>query len=115
MQLTPLRLPAPQPGEVVFREPEKGAPMLARRTREDDRVVYRGRDGEVLHAYDTRLYGAVTHTYEERTVGDALISGPAREITLTDGGGATEVTADDGSHARSGTLDAWALHGRSQP
>ncbi len=107
VQLTPVTLgEAPRAGETVLPAPPRGAPRLVRRGEEGGLVVYRDRAGRVVHRYDPRLYANVTHTYEERTVGDALVSGPARQITLTDADGATAVTADDGSHALAGSVDA---------
>lgn len=108
-RLTPVRLDvAPARGEVVLPVPPKGAPALVRRAEEGGFVVYRDRAGAEVHRYDQRLYaGTLTHTYEERTVGDALVTGPARDVTLTDAAGATSLTADDGTHALSGAVDAW--------
>ncbi len=47
------------------------------------------------HALDetgTRLYDTVEVTHLERTIGDAEVTSPAREVTVTDAGGTTAVT-----------------------
>ncbi len=107
LSLTPLSLrDAPRAGERVLPGVDKGSPRLVRRATEGSLVVYRDRSNAVVHRYDPRAYGDLSSTYEERTVGDALLTGPARAVTLTDTSGATDVSADDGGHALSGPVEA---------
>lgn len=100
---------APRPGEVVL-PVERGGRLayvpVTRVTRGDD-VLFVGRDGEVAHRWTERRHLDLTH--EERTVGDAIVTDPAREVTVTDDTGG-ELTGDDGSHGRTSPYDV-ALEG----
>lgn len=105
VRLTPLgSLPAPRPGEVVVADPARGFGRLARITRTSTSVRARDRQGAEIFAWDPRRFDNVTVTHEETTVGDALVTDPARGVTVTDESGAVEITADDGSHTLGGAL-----------
>jgi hypothetical protein len=109
ISLTPLSLThGPRAGERVLPGVDKGSPRLVRRATEGGLVVYRDRSNTVVHRYDPRAYGDLSSTYEERTVGDALLTGPARAVTLTDTSGATDVTADDGGAIAADTAVPYA-------
>ncbi|MFT5686096.1 MAG: hypothetical protein ACI8RZ_007051, partial [Myxococcota bacterium] len=106
VQLTPVRLPVtPRAGEVVFVDDE-GRPWLTTRQTDGPDVVYRDRAGGEVHRYDTRLYSDVFVSHEARTVGDAIVESPARNIAIEDGDGNLVYTDADGSHSLSGTLSA---------
>ena len=106
VRLTPMRLSqTPRAGEVVFVDVE-GQPWLTTRTEEGFHVVYLGRDGEEVHRYDTRMFDEVLVSHEERTVGDAIVTSPARNIAVQDDNGTVENTDDDGIHSRTGSITA---------
>ncbi len=94
------------PGERIVPLPS-GHAVLAFRVLMSDEVRYVDRLGATVWSYDPRRFSALSVEYEPTTVGDALMTGPARLVTMTDSSGATALTATDGSHALSGTLDAW--------
>jgi hypothetical protein len=103
----------PLPGERVLALPLSRGPgpastgisaTLGTVQAEGPHVVWRGRDGLELHRHDSRSWATVTLEHEERTVGDAVVQSPAREVTVLDASGASSVTADDGSHGLSGEL-----------
>ncbi len=105
VRLTPIgRLPAPRAGEVIVADPTRGFGRLARITRTPTSVRARDRQGVEIFAWDPRRFDSVTVTHEETTVGDALVTDPARGVTVTDTTGAVEITADDGSHTLGGAL-----------
>ncbi len=105
VRLTPIAgLPTPRRGEVVVADPDRGYGRLATVTRAADVVRAVDRDGREVYAYDPRRFADVQVEHEEYTVGDALVTDPARGITVTDASGATATTADDGSHGLSGAL-----------
>ena len=114
VQLTPIHLQQqPRGGERVLPLPHSRGvgpgstgvqPVLATRGQDGLFVVYRDRSGAELLRYDTRHWATVELTHEERTVGDALVQDPAREVTVLDASGSSVVTAADGSHGLSGEL-----------
>ena len=110
-------LPSPVAGEVVLPLPVAGRAgfsnigstgvqsMLVRPSEEGAEVVFRDRQGAEVHRYDTRHFAGVEVELQERTVGDPMVSQPARLVTVTDSSGTSEVTAADGTHSLSGELD----------
>ena len=107
VRLTPLGSLGPAlPGERIVPLPN-GRAVLAFRIESPIQVAYIDRLGNTLWAYDPRHFSDLTVEYEPITVGDALMVGPARNVTMTDASGLVEVTAADGTHTLSGTLDAW--------
>jgi uncharacterized protein (TIGR03382 family) len=114
VQLSPVHLQqTPREGEVVLPLPlHRGAgpastgvrAALATWSQEGAHVVYRDRAGAELVRYDTRHFATVELLHEERTVGDALVQSPARQVAVVDGSGGSATTADDGSHGLSGDL-----------
>ncbi len=107
MQLTPL------PGERVLPLPVSRGDgpsstglrtVLATRHREGPHVVWKDRSGAELLRWDSRHWSTVELTHEERTVGDAMVQDPAREVTVVDATATSTTTADDGSHSLSGDL-----------
>lgn len=94
------------PGERIVPLPD-GHAVLAFRGVAPGEVRYVDRLGTTVWSYDPRKFADLSVEYEPATVGDALVTGPARLVTMTDSSGATALTATDGSHALSGTLDAW--------
>lgn len=106
-RLTPLgSLPDALPGERIVPLPD-GRPVLAFRYDTPTQNQYIDRLGRVLYAWDARRYATLSVEYEPNTVGDALVTAPARSVTMIDSAGTTDITAVDGSHALSGGLDAW--------
>ena len=61
------------------------APVVAEVVEEGTEIVYRSPAGELLYRYETRYAATVDLTVEERTVGDSLISAPARQIRVVEG------------------------------
>ena len=105
VRLTPLRgLPMPLAGEVVVADPDRGYGRLVRISRSPTAVRAVDRVGQEVYAYDPRAFDSVTVTHEEFTAGDALVTHPARQVTVTDAAGTSELTADDGSHSLTGDL-----------
>ncbi|MSQ00342.1 MAG: hypothetical protein EXR71_00440 [Myxococcales bacterium] len=105
IRITPTRgLPTPHPGEVVAADPDRGYGRLVRLSRTPTAVRAVDRAGHEVYAYDPRAFDSVTVTHEEYTVDDALVTNPAREVTVTDAAGTSEVTAADGSHTLTGQL-----------
>lgn len=106
VRLTPLGSPAisPRPDELVLVVPPRGVPAVVRKVETPEAVSYLDRSGRVVYAWDPRRHATVEHTWEERTVGDTLVTSGARGVTVTDSAGVSEVTATDGSHSRSGAL-----------
>jgi len=106
VRLTPLGglRESPLPGEHVIALPGRGLPALAREVRTAERVSWVGRDGVELVAWDPRRFATVSQTWEERTVGDPILTGAARGVTVTDASGATAETDSTGYHALSGTV-----------
>ncbi len=105
--LTPLpRLPDPLSGEVVFKEPSRGVPLLATPSQEGPFRVYRDRAGRELHRYDTRLFTQLDVAAEARSPGDALLTGPARQISVRQTDGLQQYTSDLGEHTLSGGISA---------
>ncbi len=114
VQLSPVSLrDQPLPGERVLPlQLTKGAgpastgvdALLATVSQDGPHVVWRDRAGVERLRYDTRHWATVELNHEERTVGDAVIQSPARQVTVTDASGASAITADDGSHSLSGDL-----------
>ncbi len=103
--LTPTRgVPTPRAGEVVVADPKRGYGRLVRVSRTPTSVRAVDRAGDEVYAYDPRAFDSVTVTHEEFTVDDALVTNPAREVTVTDAAGTSEVTAADGSHTLTGDL-----------
>ncbi len=94
------------PGERIVPLPD-GHALLAFRVETPLEVRYVDRLGSTVWSYDPRHFADLSVEYEPTTVGDALVVGPARLVTMTDSGGVTELTATDGSHSLSGELDAW--------
>jgi len=97
-------LPAPRAGELVLRLPS-GHAVLARRFGLPGRIEWRDRSGAIVLVVPTRHDATLTLTHEAYAPGDALETVPAREVLVTDGGGATEVTDDDGATALTGPFD----------
>ncbi len=95
----------PGPGEVLLADHHARPLSYAWVTRETagDEVHYRARTGEVVHRWTSRMH--LDLEVEERTVGDDLLTVPAREVQVTDSDGTVETTGDDGAHGLSGTLD----------
>lgn len=107
VRLTPFAgLDSALPGQRIVPMPD-GHAVVAFRVATPDLVTYIDSLGATLWAYDPRRYFDLSVEYEPVTVGDALVTGPARGVTMTDSSGATAVTATDGSHSLSGDLDAW--------
>jgi MYXO-CTERM domain-containing protein len=97
VQLTPIPMSlGPRQDEVIFVTPDKGEPLIARRSREGSHVVYRDRAGDELYRYETRLAATVNVTLEERTIDDPMIEVPARDVRLRDPDDMTHRTDDDG-------------------
>lgn len=94
------------PGERIVPLPD-GHAVLAFRVETASEVRYVDRLGTTAWSYDPRRFADLAVEYEPTTVGDALVVGPARLVTMTDASGVTELTATDGSHSLSGDLDAW--------
>lgn len=106
VQLTPLRLlQAPLPGEVVFVDPD-GRAHLAARSEQGPDVVYTDRDRREVYRYDTRRYAEVRVSHEERTIDDAVVESPARNILVTDQDGNTQYTDELGQHSLTGQIVA---------
>ncbi len=87
----------PRPGETLLAD-HTASPLdytWTRRVEHPDRVVFLDRSGETIHGWST--VHLLDLEAEERTVGDALITAPARQVTVFDETG-SEITADDGSH-----------------
>ena len=114
VQLSPVpRGLVPAAGEVLLPlSTEKGARagastgldvQRARRRDEGDQVVYWSPEGAELLRYDTRMYGTGSVSHRERTIGDAMVTHPAREVTVTDASGST-VTDSAGAHGLSGPV-----------
>jgi MYXO-CTERM domain-containing protein len=85
-QLTPV--PArlqPRGSQVIFPLPPRAIPVVAEVHKAGTEVVYRSPSGEVLYRYETRYAATVNLTVEERTVGDPLITVPARRIRVAEG------------------------------
>lgn len=93
----------PQSGEVVWPHP-RGFGVVATENISDRRVEYRDRSGALLGTYDPRRFGTATVTHDEFTVGDPMVSHPARRVAIADASGVIEVAGDDGTYALSGPL-----------
>ena len=107
-QLTPLAgVGSPRAGEVVARLPPRYAPALVTKVETAAKVSYRDREGDEIYAFDPRLFATVEVEALERTVGDALQTWPARDVTVRDGSGAVETTDEAGECSLSGALEVW--------
>jgi hypothetical protein len=62
------------------------------------------RAGRVVHTRDTRHFASVQLEHLERTIGDALVTDPARGVTVEATDGATDTTDAAGTHGLSGDL-----------
>jgi MYXO-CTERM domain-containing protein len=112
----PAGLPQPRAGEAVLPlptwkvgrpwvDPAEGVAVHLVTTAEADGVfTHRDRAGRVVDQWTDRRHAEVQIAALERTVGDARVAGPARQVTVTDLSGAVAVTADDGSHGLTGDL-----------
>jgi hypothetical protein len=122
VQITPIgHLPSPQPGEQVlplprfpsgqdWAAPSNGVrPTLVTLDADGPLIRYRDRAGVAVHTRDTRHFDNVQVTYQERTVGDRMVTDPARGVTVSTDG-STDVTDANGDHSLSGAL-ALALDG----
>ena len=103
----------PAPGEIIARLPigpdgaiKGGVYVTASIADEEPWRVYRDGAGAELYRYDTRLFAEVSVSAEQRSPGDALITGPARQITLRQADGLSQYTSDLGEHTLSGPLEA---------
>ena len=111
LQLSPISgLPTPRAGELVrplpvAGEPDKLAVHLVRRVEDDATVRYLNRAGAVVHAYSKRHYDEVQVSHLARTIGDAYVDSPARQLFVEDVSGGTATTADDGSHGLTGDVE----------
>lgn len=105
VRLTPTAgLPAPRAGEHVLNI--DGRPVLARRSEDARAVTWTGRAGQIVQRYDPRYYATVQVSCEERTVGDAFLTAPAIEVSVSDTSGGAEYTDVDGTCSLSGALTA---------
>jgi len=108
VRLSPIAdLPSPRAGELVRPlESDKGGVVahLVTRVEQDGVVRYLDRSGSTVHAYSTRHYDEVQVSHLERTIGDAYVDSPARQLFVEDSVGGATTTADDGTHALTGDL-----------
>lgn len=100
--LADLRWGPPQPGERWLALEGSPGPVfrLVRTHTEGDHQVFTDRLGQEVYRYTLRFHLDVS--VEERTVGDALVSAPARGVWVSDTAG-------------SESTDAWGAHTRSPP
>lgn len=96
----------PLPGEIIARLPPRGIYAAVTAADEGPWRVWRDRDGDEVHRYDTRLFSEVSVDAEARSPGDPLITAPARQILLRQSDGLTQYTSDLGEHALRGPLEA---------
>lgn len=104
VRLTPIAgQPAPAANEVVL-PLSRGYGVVATEGISASRIEYRDRSGLVLSAYDPRRFGTVTVTHDEFTVGDPMVTHPARRVSITAADGTVEVAGDDGIFSLSGPV-----------
>ena len=110
VRLMPVSLSlVPRPGELVFGLPmgpgRAPRPVLATASREGHQRVYRDRGGRVLYRYETAYAATGQVRYLQRTVGDSMVDGAARRVTVTGADGTVEQTDDDGVHGVDGPVE----------
>jgi len=101
---TPKDVGEPQPGEVLLALPDT-LPVRHRwvqRLEHPGGVRFLDRSGDVVHAWSTVL--SLDLETEARTVGDPLITAPAREVTVT-AGEDVALTDDAGQHGLGSPVD----------
>ncbi len=107
VRLSPVAMPLqPRPGEVVFPiESARGiTSVLAQRREEQGVITWVDRLGHEVLRYTEHRYDSLDVSHLERTVGDAHVSSPARDLWIADLAGTSDTTAVDGSHSLTGTL-----------
>jgi len=112
VRLDPIALDLqPLPGEVVLLRPRDkptAAGMqahLVRARTEGPFRVYTDRGGAEILRVDTRRFTSAAVEHYARTIGDAMVESPARQITVTDAAGADALTDDSGNHTLTGALE----------
>ncbi|MFT7519493.1 MAG: hypothetical protein ACI9MC_001635 [Kiritimatiellia bacterium] len=94
--------PAPAGATLWWRDGKRWVPAIESET--DDVVSIHHVDGTLLARWTTRYHSDLTHTYEERAVGDALIAGPLADVTVTDEVGSS-ITDSKGAHSATDPYD----------